>query len=66
VIPPFDIFQIMQDKQPLWLESAFTLETAKARVRELGESRPGEYLILSHKTGHQITLIVGKSEMPQG
>ncbi|MGH9640902.1 MAG: hypothetical protein ACRD3Q_00605 [Terriglobales bacterium] len=56
MVPPFDIFRIMRDKQPLWLEPAPTLEEAKARVKELGKTSPGEYLILCQKTGDQITV----------
>ena len=58
MIPPFDIFQVVEGRQPLWLEPASTLDDARARVNELGKSRPGEYLIFSQKTGHKISVIV--------
>jgi hypothetical protein len=43
-----------------WLESAATLEGAKARVKELALHSPGEYLVVDQKTGdrHVITLDV--------
>jgi hypothetical protein len=58
LIPPFDIFQVIDDRQPLWVESASTLEVAKARVKELGKDRPGEYLVFSQKTGRKISITV--------
>ena len=62
MIPPFDIFRVVQGSQPLWLEPALTLDDAKARVNELGESRPGEYLIFSQKTGHKLSIMVTQQE----
>ena len=62
MIPPFDIFRVTQDSQPLWLEPASTLDDAKARVIELGKSRPGEYIIFSQKTGHKISIMVARQE----
>jgi len=62
MIAPFDIFRVMQDSQPLWLEPASTLDDAKARVNELGKSRPGEYIIFSQKTGHKISIMVARQE----
>jgi hypothetical protein len=62
MIPPFDIFRVIQDSQPLWVEPALTLEEATARVNELGKSRPGEYLIFSQKTGHKISIMVARRE----
>jgi hypothetical protein len=62
MIPPFDIFRVTQDSQPLWLEPASKLDDAKAPVNELGKSRPGEYIIFSQKTGHKISIIVARKE----
>ena len=58
MILPFDIFHVMKNEEPLWIEAAPTMEEARARVTELGESRPGEYIILSQKTGHKISIKV--------
>jgi hypothetical protein len=60
LIPPFDIFRVLEDSQPLWLEAASTLDLAKVRVHEIGKSVPGEYLIFSQKTGHSISIVVPK------
>ncbi len=64
MIPPFDIFRVTEDSQPLWIEPEVTLEDAKARVNDLGKSRPGEYLIFSVKTGHKISITIPPPEIP--
>jgi hypothetical protein len=58
MVPPFDIFRVIKDGQPFWLEPAESLDQAKARVQELGASEPGEYLIFSQKTGHKVSIKV--------
>jgi hypothetical protein len=52
-----DVFR-MENGGVLWLESAATIESAKARVQELHS--PGQYLVVDQKTGdkHIITLDV--------
>lgn len=54
-----DVFRL-ETGGVLWLESAATLESAKARVQELAVYSPGEYLVVDQKTGdkHVITLDV--------
>jgi len=51
--PPFDIFKVEADGGVLWRESAATIDQAKARARELAAAAPGEYFILSHRTGNR-------------
>ena len=46
-MPPFDSFRVDQDD--LWLQSALTLDSAKARVQALGQASPGEYI---KESGH--------------
>jgi hypothetical protein len=53
--PPFDIF-LTQTEGVLWLESAETLEGAKARIQELAARSPGEYLLLNQVTGNKLTI----------
>jgi len=53
--PPFDIFRT-ETMGVLWLESAATLEDAKARVQELAVRSPGEYLLLNQVTGNKLTI----------
>jgi hypothetical protein len=56
MVPPFDIFKVADDGIPLWIETAATLDAAKARVQELSEFWPAEYVIASRKTGHKISI----------
>ncbi|HEX4075879.1 MAG TPA: hypothetical protein VHX49_10805 [Candidatus Acidoferrales bacterium] len=55
-IPAFDIFEVEADGSVLWRESATTIEEAKARGRELAAASPGEYFILSHRTGSRLKI----------
>jgi hypothetical protein len=59
MIPPFDIFKAETDGAR-WIEPAIDLETAKSRVALVAKSSPGEYIILSQKTGPKISI---KSEV---
>jgi len=52
-IPTFDIFRVEADGGVLWRESAVTIDQAKARARDLAAATPGEYFILSHRTGNR-------------
>jgi hypothetical protein len=54
MIAPFDIFRTEKNGAQLWLESARSLEDAKARIRELAAHSPGEYMILSQVTGNKL------------
>jgi hypothetical protein len=58
LIPPFDIFLVADDGNPVWIEPAETLEAAQARVAELGATNPGEYFIFSQKTGNKVAITV--------
>jgi hypothetical protein len=58
MIAPFDIFKTEIDGDILWLEAVPDLDTAKARVREMGSTSPGKYMILSQKTGNKLSLEV--------
>lgn len=53
---PFDIFRAETNGGVLWIESATTLEDAKARVQELAMRSPGEYLLLNQKTGNKLVI----------
>ena len=56
---PIDIFQ-METAGVRWLESAPSLEHAKARVKEFAANSPGEYVVLDQKTGNQIVIRSGE------
>jgi hypothetical protein len=60
VVPPFDIFKIV-DGHFLWVETVPTLDAAKTRVKELMAEGPTVYLIFSQRTGHKISLKPGDS-----
>lgn len=61
MVPPFEIFRVFNDEEPLWVEAAMTLDDAILRVRQIGGVLPGEYLIHSKKTGVEICLTVPRS-----
>lgn len=51
MIPPFDIFRLVDDQEPVLIESEESLERAMARVSILRDITPGDYLIVSCVTG---------------
>jgi hypothetical protein len=59
VIPPFDIFKVGEDSIQFWVGAASTLDAAKARVQELAELWPAEYMISSQQTGNKISIKPG-------
>lgn len=61
LLPPFDIFKVADDGQPMLVESSLTLDVANARIQGLGRVFPGIYLIHSQKTGHQTVVTVNKT-----
>jgi len=54
MVQHFDIFKIAQNGERVWLEAAQALDAATARVYALRESFPGDYMILSQRTGKRI------------
>jgi hypothetical protein len=56
MIAPFDIFEVENAGSVVWRGTAATLEEAKARVGELAAASPGEYFILSQRTGNRIVV----------
>jgi hypothetical protein len=61
VIAAFDIFHIDSLGQPIWRETAMTLDDAIAGVQQLGASVSGDYLVHSQKTGVEVSLRVARS-----
>jgi hypothetical protein len=55
MIPPFDIFK-MESSGLRWMETAPNLERAKARVKVLAASSPGEYMIANQETGERVSI----------
>jgi hypothetical protein len=58
---PFDIFR-MDRGGVRWLESAKSLDHAKARVLELAVSSPGEFILLDHNTGNKVVINSDRAE----
>jgi hypothetical protein len=61
MIPPFEVFQSEADGNVLWRGTAATLEDAKARIREFAAEAPGDFIIMSRRTGQK--LIVPSKEL---
>src|SRR5260370_16691744 len=55
MMPPFDIFKV-ESSGLRWMEAAVDLGRAKARVKVLAASSPGEYIILNQNTGEKISI----------
>jgi hypothetical protein len=53
MVPSLDIFKI-SGGGVLWRDAVATFETAKARIRKLALSSPGEYFILDQNTGERV------------
>ena len=51
---PLDIFKADPDGTVLWRGAAETFVAAKARIKKLALSSPGEYLILDQHTGQRV------------
>lgn len=58
MIAQFDIFIKEADGKYRWIEPAMDLDAAKMRVRAIGSTTPGEYLIRNHRTGNRIVITV--------
>jgi hypothetical protein len=50
---PFEIFKQQPDGKDYWVEGAEDLEAAKARVQDLAEHFPGQYVVIDNKTGEK-------------
>jgi hypothetical protein len=50
----FDLIHTMLD-ETAWLESFLDVSIARARLKELAETEPGEYYILDQSTGQKIS-----------
>ena len=63
MISIFDIFQSEADGDVLWVETAPTMEEAKARIRQRAIHSPGEYIILCHGTGNKFVVNCGSAHV---
>jgi hypothetical protein len=55
---PLDIFRV-ERHGVLWVESAPTLEDAKARIQQLADRESGSYLVLNQRTGDKFVFNPG-------
>jgi hypothetical protein len=56
MLPPCDIFRV-EDEIPHWLETAESLDDAKARISELAKIWPKtEFVIFSQQTQNRISV----------
>ena len=55
MLSPFHIFKVQSAGSRRWMEGALSVERAKARVKVLTASSPGEYVI-TNLTGHEISI----------
>jgi hypothetical protein len=53
---PFDIFRVVKNGGPVWLESAPSLDMAHERIKRLLASDPCDYLIFCHNTQDKILI----------
>jgi hypothetical protein len=57
-----DIFKAEADGQLLWRGAVESFAAAKARIKELSMTSPGEYIMLDQNTGHRALLDMSGSE----
>ena len=55
MLPAFHIFKVQSDGTRRWMEGALNVESAKARVKVLAASSPGEYVI-TNLTGEETSI----------
>jgi len=53
--PKLDVFHV-NTSDVLWIESAATLESAKARAQELAVRSPGEYFVVDQTTRNKYAI----------
>ena len=64
MIAQFDIFKKEPHGEHRWIEAAMDLDAAKARVKAIGSTAPGEYMVLNQSTGSQIVIKVAGPDGP--
>jgi hypothetical protein len=56
LLPRFNICKVESDGGLHWMDAAADLERAKARVKVLAASWPGEYIVTNQETGEKISI----------
>ena len=63
-MPRYEIFQKLPDKQPIWVETATSLDDAKLRLKDLTVMFPGDYFIFDVTNTCFIIPFEGDCERP--
>lgn len=67
---PFCILKVLGDVldggEVRFVEATKTLQTARRRIRTLGESCPGEFVIYNQQTGERMSIEGGVDVPPRG
>ena len=50
---------VLDDGELHFVETAKTLKAARRRIKALGHSRPGEYVIYNQQTGERVSMKAG-------
>lgn len=50
----YDIFKRDEHGMPVWVDKAADLDTARARIIQLSNVAPGQYLVIHSRTGRVI------------
>lgn len=59
---PFDIFRMEDAGSLVWRGSAASMDDAKARILELTQSWPGEYVIVNLQSGLRISIRANQND----
>jgi hypothetical protein len=51
----YDIFKRDEGGVPVWVAAVRDPETARSRIRELSAEAPGQYLVISQRTGRLVS-----------
>lgn len=62
----FDIFRAFPDSGPIWIEVVHGLENARSRLRELRQSRPGDYFLFDSTNARVVATPIETVQEPLG
>jgi hypothetical protein len=61
---PYDIFRKLPDGTPIWIEAVASLDMAKARLSNLRDHEPGDYIV--YDASHSRFIAVGADSPATG
>ena len=64
MIAPSDIFWVGPDGVLTWRAVVGSMDAAKQRVEVLAKSQPGDYVVMSLRTGNKVSIRVEKNPKP--